>query len=70
MPRVTPRSPNTPGLQLVCNAPHRCDPCALDVVHDAPQVGGVLGSLGFDGRNGVRVAHLFAAERSGPIGIT
>ena len=45
-------------------------PWALDLVNDAPQVGGVLGSLGFDGRNGVRVAHLFAAERSGPIGIT
>jgi hypothetical protein len=37
---------------------------------DAPQVCGVLGSLGFDGRNGVRVANLFAPERSDPIGIT
>ena len=67
---MSPRSPNAPGLQLVGNAPHRCYPWALDLVNDAPQVGGVLGSLGFDGRNGVRVAHLFAAERSGPIGIT
>jgi hypothetical protein len=43
---------------------------SLNLVHNAPQVGGVLGSPGFDGRNGVSVANLFAPERSRPIGIT
>ena len=49
---------------------YRCDPRAPNIVDDAPQTSGVLGSFGFDGRNGVRVANLFAPERSCPIGIT
>ena len=35
-----------------------------------PEICGALGSLGFDGRNGVRVANLFAPERPGTIRIT
>jgi hypothetical protein len=70
VPRVTSRSRDPSRLQFVCYPPDRGDPRALDVAHDAPQVSCTLSSLGFDGRNSVRVANLFAPERSGPIGIT
>jgi hypothetical protein len=69
MPRVTPRSPNTPGLQLVGNAPHRCNPRLLNVIHDAQQVGGVLGSLGFDDATASALPTCLPRSARAPLGL-